>query len=95
VSEHICGFRAKIFYTHYSTVEIYLPVLQCISCYGTALFGPIPALNMPRAPVSAVTHHTQEIEVLRSLQALVNGITGTWHAVGTETTRAPLFSDFF
>jgi hypothetical protein len=45
--------------------------------------------------VSAFTHHTQEIEVLLSPQALVNGITGTWHAAGTQTTRAPLFSDCY
>lgn len=93
MSEQICGFRAKIFYTDYSAVEIHLPALQCISCRSAALFGPVPALNMPRAPVSAFTHHTQQIEVLLSLQALVNGITCIWHAAGTETIRAPLFSD--
>ena len=48
---------------------------------------------MPRAPVFAVTHHTQEIEVLLSLQALVSGITCIWHAAGVETKRAPFVSD--
>ena len=93
VPVQICGFRAKIFYTYYSAVEILLPALQCISCRSTALFGPVPALNMPRAPGPAVAHHTQKIEVLLGLQAMVNGLTCTWHAAGTETTRAPLFSD--